>query len=294
MATVYEIVTDRIIKQIEAGVTPWKQPWVNVSPRMARSHTTGKYYSLLNQILLGRPGEYLTYKQALAEHGHVKKGAKGVPVVFWKRLGNDVTDEIDRDNDAEELETDGKRPAFVLRYYTVFHIDDCEGIERRYEVPAAPPKISIPEVDGIVDDYAARTALIITHAAQSQAYYTPANHSIVLPEQQQFDNVAEYYSTLFHELVHSTGHKKLLNRFSDKAKSAKFGSATYSKEELIAEIGASMLLTSTNVGTDDTLTNSAAYIKSWLKSLKDDPKLIVTAATRAEKAVKLILNQQEG
>ena len=125
---------------------------------------------------------------------------------------------------------------------------------------------------------------------QDKAYYSPTVDKIVLPIMEQFPQVAEYYSTAFHEAVHSTGHKSRLNRFTGEAAAAMFGSESYSKEELIAEIGSACIMHDIGIETTGTFRNSAAYIQNWLKVLKNDKRMIVAAASRADKAARLILN----
>lgn len=273
---IYQEVTNRIISQLEKGVIPWQKPWV--ASGKAISHSTGKPYSLLNQMLLGRPGEYLTFKQCQQEGGKIKKGEKASMVVFWKWL------------DVEDEETKEKEKIPILRYYSVFHIDQCEGIEAKHteELPCvAKPE---EEAEKVIDGYITRCGVKLRHEKGDRAYYRPSVDTVTLPIIEQFKSVAEYYSTAFHELTHSTGHEKRLNRLS---KVACFGSEEYSKEELIAEIGSATLMTRTGFETESSFNNSVAYIQAWLKALKDDKRMIVSAAGKAEKAVKLIMDEEE-
>lgn len=120
---VYQIVTDRILEELEKGVIPWQKPWTGTRSG-AYSRSTGRAYSLLNQFLLGKPGEYLTFKQAQEAGGHVRKGEKASVAVFWKQIQVD-----DTDADGNEI----KKTIPVLKYYNVFHIDQCEGIEPKYK-----------------------------------------------------------------------------------------------------------------------------------------------------------------
>lgn len=276
---VYEIVTDRILAELEKGKIPWEKPWIGGIDCPIK-HTTGEPYSILNQILLGEPGEYLTMNQCNKEGGRIKKGAKAKLVVFWKML----------EKEAEKSKTQ-KIP--VLRYYNVFHINDCEGIKPKFEREQHPNGATKAQnAENIVSEYSSRTNLEISHVNQLQAYYMPCKHLVNIPDMDRFKSTDGYYSTFFHELVHSTGNKKLLNRFPDDAKQAAFGSDSYSREELVAEIGANMLLHSMEMDTDKSNRNSVAYVQSWLHALKNDKRLIVSAAGHAEKAVKLILNNE--
>ena len=278
---VYQIVTDRIIAELEKGIIPWERPWTGVRDG-AYSRSTGRPYSLLNQFLLGKPGEWLTYKQAQEAGGQVRKGEKGSVVVFWK-----IGDKADKDADTGDL-TVKQYP--ILRYYTVFHVDQCDGLEPKYREPVFTPLDPVAEAEAVLSDYSTRCHVPIIHEKGNRAFYRPSEDAIHLPLREQFSKVAEYYSTAFHESVHSTGHKSRLNRLDD---SSRFGNEVYSKEELVAEMGAACILHELGIETDSSFRNSAAYIQNWLHVLKDDPKMVVLAAGKAEKAVKLILNVEQ-
>lgn len=279
---VYEIVTDRIIAELEKGIIPWERPWTGVRDG-AYSRATGRPYSLLNQFLLGKPGEWLTYKQAQEAGGQVRKGEKGSVVVFWK-----VDAKAEKDADTGELKT---RQYPILRYYTVFHVDQCDGITAKYKEPVLAPLDPIAEAEAVLKDYSTRCGVPIIHEKGNRAFYRPSTDEIHLPLREQFKQAAEYYSTAFHESVHSTGHKSRLARLDE---TAHFGSEVYSKEELVAEMGAACILHTLGIETDSSFRNSTAYIQNWLHVLKDDPRMVVLAAGRAEKAVKLILNVRDG
>ena len=273
---IYKEITDRIISQMEEGIIPWQKPWIASGKAISRS--TGKPYSLLNQMLLGRPGEYLTFKQCQEAGGKVKKGEKSSMVVFWKWI--ETTDE----------ETGEKKEVPFLRYFNVFHIDQCEGVTARHTTETAFPAGAEPleAAQEIIYDYLSREGVKLSHQEGDRAFYRPATDEVVLPIRKQFVSTAEYYSTVFHELTHSTGHEKRLNRLS---KPSFFGTEDYSKEELVAEIGAATLVNHVGLESSTSLRNNAAYIQNWLKVLEDDKRFIVSAAGRAEKAVALILNQ---
>lgn len=273
------MVTDRIITQLENGVIPWHKPWISAIGNRcgAYSGATGKPYSLLNQMLM-EPGEYWTFKQVQERGGKVKKGAKSSVVVFWKWL--DV-----------EVETDGEKELKkipFLKYYNVFNVNDCEGIERKYPEAQLPEAVNTDEkAEAIVNAYISGSGVKLEHHNQNRAFYRPATDSITLPTLEQFSNTSEYYSTAFHEMTHSTGHTSRLNRLVN---TAHFGNEEYSKEELVAEIGAAALVNIAGLETESSFKNNAAYIQSWLKALKNDSKMIVSAASRAQKAVDLIMS----
>ena len=276
MANVYQMVTDRIIAELEKGLIPWEKPWTGVRGG-AYNRITKKPYSLLNQMLLKHSGDYATFKQWTDLGGHIKKGAKSEIIVFWKIL------EKEEINDKGEKE---KKNIPVLKYYNVFHISQVEGVE-----PLEKPfeeVTPIEEADRIIIDYVNREAIDFRECKSDKAYYSPTSDSVVVPLKEQYKHINEYYSTTFHELTHSTGHKSRLNRL-ETGMIAAFGSETYSKEELVAEMGAATLLNILGIETTKTFRNSTAYIQSWLQVLKNDNKFIVSAAGRAEKAVNYIL-----
>lgn len=273
---IYAAITGRIIAQMEQGIIPWQKPWI--SSGKAISHATGKPYSLLNQMLLGRPGEYITFRQCKEVGGKVKKGEKSSMVVFWKW------------SEQEDEDTGEIKQVPFLRYYNVFHIDQCECITAKYTQENTFPDgaSTVETAQEIINDYMERENVKLTHSEGDRAFYRPATDEIVLPLRKQFVNTAEYYSTVWHELVHSTGHPSRLNRLD---KVAAFGSEVYSKEELVAEIGAAALVNHCGLESPTSFRNNAAYIQNWLSVLKGDKRFIVSAAGKAEKAVNLILNQ---
>jgi len=286
MKDLYQEVTNAIIAQLEKGIIPWHKSWSG-SAGGAISHTTGRAYSLLNQLML-KPGEYLTFNQCKAEGGFIKKGSKANIVVFWKIYKKEVNDE----NGQPVYDEEGNRKYRnlpVLKYYQVFHIDDCEGIQPKYPAKEIKEVDPANKAEQVFSSYIRRENIHLDRDCISdEAYYSPVLDCLHLPMFHQFDRMEEYYSTAFHEATHSTGHTSRLNRFTGAAAAAHFGSTEYSKEELTAEIGAACCMARCGISTDGTLKNSAAYIQSWLQALKNDKKMIVGAAARAEKAVNYI------
>jgi len=289
----YTEITNRIIEQLEQGIIPWNKPWTGINTG-AISHATGRPYSLLNQFLLYKPGEYITFNQCKKEGGRVKKGAKAKWIVFWKVMPKEKRDA------AGDIVTDADgKPVIigipVLKYYNVFHIEDCEGIEPKYGQDQESVIIADPDenAENVFHEYIRRENISFEEVKSNDAYYSPALDLIHLPLRQQFEKTAEYYGTAFHEATHSTGHKSRLDRFGVGSSAAAFGSETYSKEELVAEIGSACILHELQLETESSMKNNAAYIQSWLKVLKNDKRMIVSAAARAEKAVKMILNIQD-
>lgn len=286
---IYTEITDRIIAEMEQGIIPWEKPWTGISSGAIR-HVGGRPYSLLNQMLLGKPGEYLTFDQAKKEGGSVKKGAKSKLVVFWKFIQRTKTDS----KGEAVLDENGLPKAEsipYLKYYRVFHIDDCENIKPKWDKEVHNDVKPIEAAQQVLDGYIAREGVKFGNVKGNEAYYRPSTDEIVLPLMEQFDTANGYYETAFHESVHSTGHPKRLNRTMASAL-APFGSADYSKEELVAEIGSCSIMHELGLETEKTFRNNAAYIQNWLQALKNDKRLIVSAAGKAEKAVNLILDRK--
>lgn len=273
---IYAAVTDRMIAQLEQGIIPWNKPWTGIRSG-AVSGTTGKPYSLLNQMLLGKPGEWYTWNQIQKLGGKVRKGEKSSMVVFWKQTA------IKEEDPATGEKVERLIP--MLKYFNVFHVDQCEGIEAKAIDPDAADPATDETADSIIADYLSRSGVTLEHRKGDEAFYRPADDRVVLPLREQFQSMAEYYSTAFHELTHSTGHRSRLDRLSRKAF---FGNEEYSREELVAEIGAAALLNHCGIETAGSFKNSTAYIQSWLRALRNDKKMIVSASVAAAKAFELI------
>ncbi|WP_449241446.1 ArdC family protein [Desulfoscipio gibsoniae] len=266
---VYEIVTEKIINKLEQGVIPWRQPWSSIGT--AISWKTQKPYRGINAFLL-EPGKYITFKQAQEAGGRIKKGSKSQMVVFWKLL------------EKENLETGEIEQIPLLRYYKVFNVKtQCEGVENKQKDSEEFNHDPIESAEQILRQYKDAPKI---KEAPGRAFYRPSSDMVSVPSISDYKVPEEYYSTLFHELIHSTGHKKRLNRPSF-ARVQKFGSEDYSKEELVAEFGAAMLCGIARID-NSTLPNSVAYIQSWLRKLKNDNKLVVQAAAQAQKAADYI------
>lgn len=290
----YSKITDAIIAELEQGIIPWKKPWTGTVDGPI-SHATGKPYSFLNQLLLRRPGEYLTFHQVQQEGGRVNKGAKGTTVYFWKLIQKDADGNIIH-NALEYLAAKNKGDITtipVLKSFVVFHISDTTGIKPKHGTVIKDAGLKPDaKAEAILTDYLTREHIKFTASLSNKAYYSPSFDEIQVPAMKQFAALSEYYSTAFHETVHSTGHPSRLHRFETGSATAAFGTATYSKEELVAEIGSAFLCNRTGLETPASFKNSAAYIRGYLEALKNDKSLIVSAASKAEKAVKLILNEQ--
>ncbi|KAA9325061.1 DUF1738 domain-containing protein [Hymenobacter busanensis] len=276
---VYQIVTDRIVAALEGGIIPWRKPW-NAVYGLPRNYATGAAYTGINAFLLHFSSAlpfFLTFKQALALGGNVRKGAKGHPVVYYNVSV--------REN--EQTGKEEKTP--FLKYYTVFSVEDIENID--FVLPAVERHAHTPieAAEAIVRNWDGRPAIEHLH---QRAYYSPALDLVNMPERATFTTAEGYYATLFHELTHSTGHASRLDRPDLTAGEGK-RSASYAREELTAEMGASFLCAAAGLDTAQTETNAVAYIQSWLERLKNDKKLVLQAASKAQRAAKLILGVVE-
>lgn len=274
-ADVYQIVTDRILAEIDAGVAPWRKPWVGSLPM---SMSTNKPYRGINLFLLGS-GYYGTYKKITALGGQVRKGEKSHIAVFWKMI-----DSHDKDGNEKKIP--------ILRYYRVLHssqADWADGMPDRFtaDLPGTENE-RILAAESIVTDYRkSEGAPRFDAEGWDHACYIPATDTIQLPAIEQFVSSAHYYSTAFHEMGHSTGHKSRLNR-EGVTDVALFGTHTYAREELVAEMTAAMLMGTLGM-TDDTIEESAAYLANWRDKIAQDPRLIVKAAGEAQRAADHIL-----
>ena len=279
---VYDIVTDRVLSLLERGVVPWKKPWAGGDP--PQNLVSKKPYRGINPFLLACAGfsspYWVSYKQAQKLGGNVRKGEKSTPVIFWKRWATEKKDPETGERQSVTIP--------LLRYYSVFNSDQCDGVT----VPTDPDAHDwepIQRCEQVVADMPKRPT--IDHG-EPRAWYRPAADTVNMPRRDLFVGAAEYHSTLFHELTHATGHRSRLNR-SGIEKIAAFGSADYSREELVAEMGAAFLCGHCGIE-QATVENSAAYINGWLRKLRDDHKLVVVAAAQAQRAADFMLGVTYG
>ncbi len=290
---IYDMVTERVVNAIQdairdaekgnkSAIAPWHKPWFDCGTPV--NLITKKTYRGINVFLLSMMGYvspyFLSFNQVKKLGGNVKKGEKGIPVIFWKWI---VKNE---DEDGNKLDKPKNIP--FLRYYTVFNIAQTEGIPEK-KIPAIKTRIFNPIEDGdkIIANMPNRPEM--THD-QARAYYMPSLDVVNMPKHELFESDNAYYSTCFHELVHSTGHATRLNR-KEVTDANSFGSHDYSVEELVAEMGAVFLCN--EIGIASTFDNSLAYLKSWLSKLKEDTKLLVMASGRAQKATDYIIGEKE-
>ena len=273
--TPYKVITERIIGLLEKGAVPWHKPWSGGGP--AKNLISKKAYRGINRFLLNVAGYaspyWLTFNQTSKLGGSVNKGEKSTPVVFWKLI-----ETLDKD-------TGENKEIPVLRYYRVFNLEQCSGIPIPHDDAAkVKPFTPIESCERIVNQMP--NPPVIEHRKQA-AWYQPKNDLINMPKPESFDSAQSYFGTIFHEIGHSTGHPKRLNRPTLNEMSP-FGSTNYSKEELIAEMTAAFLCGVAGIE-DKTIDNSAAYIKEWLRRLRKDEKLVIHAAAQAQKAADYVL-----
>ena len=282
---VTKVITDQIIKQLEAGVIPWKKPWIGAGAAWSRS--SGKPYNFINQMLLMLPGEYATFEQITKEGGKVNKGAKSRIIVEFFRKSFER-----KDNDGNIIIDEDGNPEIVSywkkRYCRVFNIEHDTNLTVKHEHGAVKyPGEPIEIAQALFNHYTGRENIAVRNDDLNSAFYSPVGDFINLPGYEQFKNKAEYYSTAFHEAAHSTGHKTRLDRL---AKMAAFGSEDYGKEELTAEITAAAVMSTLGIDTESTFNNSAAYIDNWTKAIKGGKADIISAAGLADKAYNMIFD----
>lgn len=293
-ADVYQMVTDRITAALESGTVPWKKPWASVGG-LPRNLATRRPYRGMNVLLLslGQPyasSWWLTYKQAQDLGGQVRKGERSSLVTFWKLEERGVPSGDAAEAPDTELGKGRERRRPILRYYHVFNVEQCDGIEAPPSAEYLPKQHArLEQCETIIRGMPRRPA--ITRDPR-QACYSPDLDRIGMPDLAQFDSAEEYYGTLFHELVHSTGHPSRLGR-AHLGTPAPFGTPDYSREELVAEFGAAFLCGQVGI-LPRVVDNSAAYIGGWLSVLKGDKRLLPVAAAQAQRAADFILGAASG
>lgn len=283
---IYQAVTDRMIQALEQGVVPWRTLWTLAG--RPRSMSTGSAYRGVNTWLLAlasrehgwRSPWFGTYRQIRERGGQVRKGEKSTLVTFWKTLEKE-----ERDRATGEVTA---RAVPMLRKFRVFNADQADGLPDRYH-PEPGEERPIARPQAVLDGYVSQPgAPRFCHDVQGQAYYDPAADEIHLPPIAGHRSPEDYYATAYHEAAHSTGHALRLNRPGITSQDAVFGSHEYGKEELVAQMTASMLCAETGIDTDEVFQNSAAYVGGWLQTIKGDPRMVVSAAAAAQRATEKI------
>jgi antirestriction protein ArdC len=271
MPSVYEIVTEQVIAQLEQGVAPWRKPW---SCNLPCNLVSQKAYRGMNVFFLATQGYesryWLTFDQCAKLGGRVKAGSKSTFVTFWNIGTERVNPKTGRES----------KP-FLLRYYRVFNLGQTEGIDLPRAVFERNKRSEFEAIE-TAETLAEAMPNPPTFEHSDHAWYSPLQDRIGMPARSLFHSPAEYYSTLFHELAHSTGHaNRLLREGFDKP--SQFGTESYSKEELVAEMTSAFLCGLSGIERE-TVPNTAAYLRSWIGRLKADSRLLITAASAAQKA----------
>jgi antirestriction protein ArdC len=270
---IYEAITARFIEQLKRGTVPWQKPWLGVQNIVSR-----KPYRGINSLLLGsaefQSPFWISYKQAIDLGGHVKKGERSTPVIYYKILEK-------RDGAGKVMLREDGRQARIpfVRWANVFNLDQTEGIQ----APAITASQNVTQPHEKAGAIVENARLCSIHHVGFAVFYSPQDDVIRIPAPSIFRNQEDYYHTLYHEMIHASGHISRLNR-EGITQHTRFGSERYSKEELIGELGAAFL--SNQAGTLDAVRfeNSAAYLASWTRKLESDPRLIVSAASQAQRA----------
>ena len=291
VADPYARITGRILEQLEQGVRPWTKPWSadHLGGRVTRPlRSTGEAYQGINVLLLwmeavaaghGSP-TWMTYRQALALGGQVRKGERGCPVVYFGTLAKGSADGGEAEGGSEE---DGREVRF-LKTYTVFNVAQIDGLSERLTPAAAEsPPLPAPERIAHADAFLGALGIEVRHGG-GQAFYSASEDWIQLPPLEAFYNVESYYTTWGHESVHATRHPSRLDRDFERRR---FGDEGYAREELVAELGCAFLAADLGLYLEPR-EDHAAYLASWIKVLQGDKRAIVSAAAHAERAVKFL------
>jgi antirestriction protein ArdC len=279
---VYQAITDRIIDGLKRGKIPWRKTWKGEAG-MPKNFISKKQYRGANIIVLWfhmvkngySSPYYLTFKQVNKLGGKVKKGAKSELVIFWQWIRRDTGDT----NPKTGEKIIRKFP--LLKYYRVFNIEQTEGIEYEKTDVQIPEFKQIENAEKFVAGYKDKPN--VQHGG-ARACYSPTEDRVQMPNPETFESEPAYYGTLFHELTHSTGHKDRLNR-AEVTETDGFGGENYSREELTAEIGTAFICAITGISNEKLEENQQAYINGWISKLESDPKMIILASARAQKAV---------
>lgn len=268
--TIYDKITTQFIEALNKGIIPWKKPFISNA-----NFVTKKEYQGINSLATACRDfscpYWITFNQANDLGGKIKKGEKGTVIVYWQ------SKERVMENNSGEEET---KKGFFLRYSTIFNLEQTEGIQ--WEVIGKGKTTTTAEA--IMSSYKNAPEIIFE---DDRAYYSPLRDIVNLPKKQKFVSHEEYFCTAFHELVHSTGHVSRLDR-AELCNINFFGDHSYSREELVAEIGAAFLCHEAGI-LNVTMANSEAYIAGWARALGNDPKMIMEASGNARKAVEWVL-----
>ena len=282
-----EEVAAKIIEQLQQGTAPWQKPWKPGELSLPYNGATEKEYRGINSMWLAMQGHgdprWMTYNQANDAGAQVRKGEKGTKIVYWKFHDEEKAKDangkpiLGEDGKPKTIRVELERPRAF--HAVVFNADQIDGLPP-LELKSVAPE---PERHARAEAILSNSGAAIQHLSGDRAFYRPSTDSITLPERSQFDSADGYYATALHELGHWTGHSSRLDR--DLAHP--FGSEGYAREELRAEISSLMLGERLGLGHDPG--QHAAYVGSWIKALKEDPREIFRAAADAEKIASYVM-----
>jgi antirestriction protein ArdC len=287
----YQEVTNKIISMLEQGVAPWRRTWSTYG--LAKNYATGHVYTGINFIMMNNTLHpipfFMTLNQVRTMGGKLKKGAKADKVIYFNVVYKDRDNRTISKDEATHLYNIGEEVKTLkfIKYYNVFNISDVEGIKLDITEIILKPNEKIDKYESIVENMPKCPE--IKHIDSKGAFYSPSLDIVNMPQIEQFESAEAYYATLFHELIHSTGHVTRLAR-EEVMNPHTFGSKPYSREELVSEMGASFLCSSVQIDFGNIFENNVAYIAGWLKVLKEDNKFIFKVASEAQKGVDFILN----
>ena len=285
---VYEKINSQILAALDKGVVAWRAQWKPASDgRFPHNASTRRNYHGSNVWLLGlsrllqgyQSNGWLTYNQCKSLKGNVKRGEHGTPITFWRFI---IKNKVNPETGETEI---NNMP--LLRYFTVFNLDQCENLKMPEKDVEIKPEFSpIESCENVVSGYPSPPTIA---QGFNECSYSPSRDIVSMPFPDQFVSPDMYYESLFHELTHSTGHPCRLDRFTSNEAEYNAGREAHSYEELVAEMGSSYLMGYTGAALN--VSNSAAYIKHWRDKITEDPRLIVRASSHAQKAVDHILNE---
>lgn len=273
--SIYDLVTSRILARMEQGVVPWHKTWTTGLPK---SLASGREYRGINLLLLSASeyssGYWLTYREALRLGGHVRRGERATPVVYWKWRTPEEREKLRAERGIAD-------PAPCVPFSSaVFNLDQVEGVPPPADAPTTPESNRLAPAEQLIG--AIPQPPEIRHCITQDPAYLPGEDRIVLPHLSQFNSAHEYYATLFHELMHATGHPKRLNRFSS---SEVLSRRDYSFEELVAELGAAFLGAIVRLENPRVEELQTGYLAGWMKAFRDDSQVLLRAASAAQRGV---------
>lgn len=278
MKDIYAVITKRFVEQLKQGRVPWQRGWVG-----AQNIVSKKPYRGINPLILGSADfdspYWMTFKQCSDLGGRIVKGEKSLPVVFYKWF--DKKDEF-----GNVIYQKNGEPAKIpfIRWSNVFNLQQTTGIDLPLAMEIRTPEENLRKAQEIVEN----SAICPIRYTGFQPLYDPRRDEIRMPSAGLFDSQAEFYHTLYHELIHASGHESRLKR-EGVTNPVRFGSERYSEEELVAELGAAFLSNEAGILSQIVFENSAAYLQAWISKLQDDHKLILSAASKAQKGADLVL-----